>query len=331
MKRIIAFSALALFACSITSAEGAPKILCDQPVYDFGDHDNDVDVKHGFTISNTGSGNLEIASVKTSCGCTVAELEDKSLAPGESTKVRATLSLKGKRGKQHKQIVVHSNDPQTPHYQLTMMGNAVAAIEILPAVANFGRIVNDDPQTRTVTVASARDDAKFKIAKIESTIDAFEVTAKTQPDGMSHIVSITAPGKMAPGNLAGQVKLHTDNPKHPLVTVNTYGQVLGPISYAPSTMIVPEQLNARAPTSRAIRLSPGRIQDFKVLKVTPPVDSISVEIIPQGSRGYLIQLNDLPPGSELAGKEIVVETDAAGMEKIVIPIHVPGAQATATP
>ncbi len=49
---------------------------------------------HTFVLTNTGSSTIEIENIRTSCGCTVAESSTRSLGPGETIEIAATLTLK---------------------------------------------------------------------------------------------------------------------------------------------------------------------------------------------------------------------------------------------
>ena len=58
-----------------------PRIFSPEPTFDFGSQDNEGKVEHDFTVMNVGTGTLEISDVKSSCGCTVAEMAKKSWLP----------------------------------------------------------------------------------------------------------------------------------------------------------------------------------------------------------------------------------------------------------
>ncbi len=105
----------------------APKIVCDQMVYNFGERKNDQDVEHAYVIKNEGNATLEIKQARASCGCTVANIANKTVPPGEETTITAKLNLRGRLGPQHKTITVDSNDPRVPALVLTLEGNSLAA------------------------------------------------------------------------------------------------------------------------------------------------------------------------------------------------------------
>ncbi len=53
-----------------------------------------VEFDHTFVLTNAGSSTIEIGDIRTSCGCTVAEPSTRSLGPGETIEIAATLTLK---------------------------------------------------------------------------------------------------------------------------------------------------------------------------------------------------------------------------------------------
>ena len=63
----------------------APKIVCDEPVYDFGEIANHNVVEHEYVIRNAGTLSLEIRSVRASCGCTAASSASAASGVGAST------------------------------------------------------------------------------------------------------------------------------------------------------------------------------------------------------------------------------------------------------
>jgi cytochrome c5 len=72
----------------------------------------DESTKFVFTVTNQSDHAVIIEQVKTSCGCTVAELPSQPwiLEPGESGDLKATMDLKGKRGRVSKLITVKTSE-----------------------------------------------------------------------------------------------------------------------------------------------------------------------------------------------------------------------------
>lgn len=300
-----------------------PKIVCDEPVFDFGEKDSEEKVLHDFIVRNTGDATLEIKNVRTSCGCTVAQPENKSLKPGEQTKIATTLTLKGRQGVTSKTVTVESNDPTNPSFRLELKGTAIAAITIDPRTVSLGRIVDDKPVTQTVSIKATKPDLTFKIESIDaSTLKEFTVEQKTVEEGKSYELVLTSNGPLQPGNVNGRIMVRTDSASNPMINISVFAQVIGDIEVAPDTISLQFSEDPAKRSSQYIRVRGGRVPQFKITEVVSPIPEVTSEIKEQNSGDYLIKLMDMPQTEELNGKELLIKTDLASTPEIKIPFKV---------
>ena len=103
-------------------AVAAPKIQVDSETYDFGSVIAGTFVSHSFIITNIGDVPLTIKNVRTSCGCTVVDLEKTVLAAGESEVLQADLSTSGYHGRIEKRIYMESDDHSNALVTLRLAG-----------------------------------------------------------------------------------------------------------------------------------------------------------------------------------------------------------------
>lgn len=116
-------SLLVFITVSIISAQSlGPKITVAPMEYDFGDIIQGETVSHTFVITNAGWDTLKIVHVRASCGCTAANPEKNSLAPGETTNLLVSFNSTGRIGKQTKFVYIQSNDMDIPELKLTFIG-----------------------------------------------------------------------------------------------------------------------------------------------------------------------------------------------------------------
>ncbi len=87
----------------------APKIVFDEPKYDFGEIKEGDVVSHTYTFKNEGTLPLEILAVNVSCGCTVAEKPEKPVGVGQKGQIKVTFNSSGKAGVNTKNVIVLSN------------------------------------------------------------------------------------------------------------------------------------------------------------------------------------------------------------------------------
>ncbi len=93
------------FVLSLSSSLTYPAIVDVGEIYE-----NERPFQHEIKISNNGRDIIEILSVETTCGCTIAEMEKKELAPGEEVMLKVTIDTVGKRGEMEKKITLKTQE-----------------------------------------------------------------------------------------------------------------------------------------------------------------------------------------------------------------------------
>ena len=146
----------------------APKAVCPEPDYDFGELENTETVEHDYVIRNEGQLSLEILSVKPSCGCTAASPSQKVIPPGEEGRVHATFGLQNRSGYQDKSITVTCNDPARPTFLLRLHGTAVQSVRAVPSSVFFGRVGAGSVRSRTFDVVSSKGRFEVESATVDS-------------------------------------------------------------------------------------------------------------------------------------------------------------------
>lgn len=101
----------------------APQLKIDRYSYDFGKVKEGAKLNFTFALKNFGKELLEIRDVKTSCGCTVANLSSKKLRPGEEGRMSVELDTSDRSGKIAKTVTLYSNDPKNPEQTITLFVN----------------------------------------------------------------------------------------------------------------------------------------------------------------------------------------------------------------
>ncbi len=296
-----------------------PVIACDEPVYDFGTMDNADTVKHTFVIKNTGDTSLDIERVKPSCGCTVANISQKIIPPGETAEITANMSLKGRNGPISKSIIIHSNDPKQPQFRLALAGTATTAIQVNPDRVFFGQVGPGDATTFNVTLTGVSD-TPFSITGTEFTGGTLETEIVTLEEGKSYRINGTLTAPDSPGSFGGNLKITTDHPNRGGIEVPVAGTIVGPLIIAPEEIVL--SANHHQPVTRYIVLRAGTVESFTLESVTPPVDTINTKIYPFGDKGYRIQLENILAAPELNGQPVRIVTSADPAKVIEVPFRI---------
>ncbi len=88
----------------------APRITFSSNSFHFGTLKMGNSVSHTFEFTNTGTKDLKILSVQTSCNCTTTLLEKKVVPPGEKGRITVIYTPKpNQKNEQRKVILVISN------------------------------------------------------------------------------------------------------------------------------------------------------------------------------------------------------------------------------
>lgn len=92
---------------------GVPEITFDTLFYDFGNLIEGEKGAYTFKFKNTGSADLLIIDVYSTCGCTVPSFSNEPVAPGEEGKIDVLFDSANRSGVQNKTITVKINTPES--------------------------------------------------------------------------------------------------------------------------------------------------------------------------------------------------------------------------
>ncbi len=117
MKKILSLSISIMLFLGLTAMaqQKAASISWDKTTHNFGTFKEEAGKQTAtFTFTNTGSENLILTNVRSSCGCTTPNWTKTPVKPGETGFVKATYNPKNRPGKFNKSITITSNGtPQT--------------------------------------------------------------------------------------------------------------------------------------------------------------------------------------------------------------------------
>lgn len=134
MKKHMAFLAAALLFPVFGHAAEGYKLVCDQPVFNFGTVDQSAVITNVFTIRNDGDMTYPHKYIRTSCGCTRAKIGTRMIGPGETAEVTVVYKAAGRKGKQRKKLWVIPMNDNKPALELMLKG-LVSTNAVTSAVA----------------------------------------------------------------------------------------------------------------------------------------------------------------------------------------------------
>jgi hypothetical protein len=104
------------------NAEEGVRLVCDEPVYEFGTLDQSSVVTNVFKVCNKGDVSFVLKYIRTSCSCTRARSDRRIIGPGETAEIRAVYTAARRRGPQKKAVKLISAQTGDPALMLYMEG-----------------------------------------------------------------------------------------------------------------------------------------------------------------------------------------------------------------
>lgn len=325
LRRFAAIVLLGLAAAAAPAAGPAPRLDCDQPVFNFGRVPPDTpDLRHTFVLKNTGTVSLRIQDIGQECGCTDIVLSHKLIAPGGESRLSATFSVQGREGRVRKFLYVYSTDPERPKFALSFEGEVEPEVVFEPAGVLFGAVSRDTAVRREVTVRFARG-REDEIVKVESSHPAFAADLAIVETGRCYRVTVhTVPPMAGVQSFArGAIRLHTQRRRPVPLEFAVSALAAAEVLVAPDVLLVPA--SGTEPVTRYATLRPGSAPPFRILAVEPPDPSLKTTVRPAPGGGWQIRIDGVRPGRALAGKILRIRTDLPERAVFEIPFQVDAA------
>jgi hypothetical protein len=113
---------LLLFFPMFGTAAADYRLVCDEPVYDFGRVDQTAVITNVFTIRNEGVMTFPLKYIHASCGCTRGRMSTRMLEPGKTAEVTAIYKAARRSGPQKKALRLISTTSEYPALTLYLTG-----------------------------------------------------------------------------------------------------------------------------------------------------------------------------------------------------------------
>jgi hypothetical protein len=283
-----------------------PALQVEKPRYDFGSVTEGDKVKHVFTVTNTGKAPLVIERVSTSCGCTAAVLQDKTVAPGGKTEIKVELDTTNRKGKQHKTATILSNDPKSPSTRLDIEGEVVPTLVFEPS---YVQLEGKKGATTTTKVWLTGAMAASAVPKVDGVTGDDSVTATVieEPAGKSVRRGVALTTKHPSlGRGRGEIQVSTGLEKKPQLKLRFSRTTTGNFSVPQTLYLTPSQPKQQQ-RSFEVKSSEPNFQLQSTLVEGP--FSASIE---KTEGAYRVTVTPKPPPGQtgaLTGKLVLLSND----------------------
>ena len=264
------------FLCLVAAGKihAAPRMVIDQPLWNFGGVTNLAELTHDFVISNAGDATLEISSVVSSCNaCLRAAVEKNKIPPGGKTVLHSQLDLRLLSGNISRAIMVDCNDPQSPSIVLELSGVVVPAYQVVPAEIELD--LSKEQQSAMVEILPL---FKLHAGLSQVVCDDTNLVATVSPESAAgFVLTVQAPKKIPHGDTVANVTIRSsdsnDLPCHLIAWVHN----------PPDLELIPPQLKFQPqaePQMRILWLKQHGPVPLTLLDAIPSSDIYHCEIDP---------------------------------------------------
>lgn len=143
----------------------APKAVAVEDFFDWGSIRQGDVVEHKFQLRNTGTADLLIKKVTSSCGCVAAVASANTIPPGQTGEVSAKFDSAGRQGPSRKTVSVFTNDPTTPELKVALGGFITTDVEVTPNKLNLGDVLKGQKSSIKFKL-HVKDPARTKVSSV---------------------------------------------------------------------------------------------------------------------------------------------------------------------
>lgn len=247
-------------------------------------------VQHRLKVTNIYEETVQIADVKTSCGCSAARPSQTTLKSGEEAYIEISMDTVKFTRQKDSSIIITFNAPQFAEVRIPVSAYIRTDVVTEPGSANFGNVDLGQAGSQTIEISYAgRPDWKIvKVDNIPEHITAELKEVSRSPQGVKYTLKMDLSDQAGVGAFRGQVNLITDDANNPRVPLLVEGNIVPDIVVNPDVLalgvLTPGQQVTKTVIVRGKK--PFKIakveceSDLNAFQIRLPQDERAVHVIP---------------------------------------------------
>ena len=230
--------ALALLAPPVAAQQWA-RDMVQVTEHDFGVVARGSDTVYKFEVRNIYKEDVVLGSVRSSCGCTTASLEQPHIKTFQSGYVVARFNTRTFTGVHSATLTVDIVKPYPAQLQLRVHGNIRGDVVFEPGSVDFGSVDQGTPHERTIAVTYAGRSG-WAIQDVRSVSDhlSAELVERERVGGRVAYDLVVRLTEEAPaGYLKTQLVIVTNDASNPRVPVDVAADVRPELTVSPENLV----------------------------------------------------------------------------------------------
>jgi hypothetical protein len=219
----------ASLAASAAAQGSGPAISLEPAFLDLGVLEHYQQETRNVVISNIGDDVLRIDRIESTCGCTVAELENDVLEPGEQTTLTVTFDSQKFEGPQAKSIVIFSNDPASPELEYEILADVHVPVLVDPPTKRvFFGTVRRQQDSAELVVFTSPDVPQLQVtpSRYNEELFSFETVNPYEGDPQKVLLVVRIKPEAPTGNHREFIRVETNVAEMPTVDLEAIANVV---------------------------------------------------------------------------------------------------------
>jgi uncharacterized protein DUF1573 len=285
---------IAALAAPTAHAEAWVAKMFAEREHNFGTVARGADTVYRFPVKNIYKQDVELVSVRSSCGCTTPSLENKLLKTYDVGYVVARFNTRTFTGLHGATLTVEVrwNDNgrvRRGETQLRVDGNIRGDVVFKPGAIQFDAVQQGSPAEQRVEVTYAGR-STWRIVDVRGASDDFEVELK-QKQRYSGLVGyellVRLKDTAAAGYFNEQLVLVTNDNQNPRIPIHVAGRIIPQISVAPESVLLGDvTLGGQVSKKVIVR---GK-KPFRILSVECDEDSFQFKVDDRASALHVVEI-----------------------------------------
>jgi hypothetical protein len=291
---LAAILCIASLAAQTAHAEAWVAKMFAEREHNFGTVARGADTVYRFPVKNIYKQDVELVSVRSSCGCTTPSLENKLLKTYDIGYVVARFNTRQFTGLHGATLTVEVrwNDNgrvRRGETQLRVDGNIRGDVVFKPGAIQFDSVQQGTPAEQRVDVTYAGR-SSWRIVDVRGASEDFEVELK-QKQRYSGLVGyellVRLKDTAAAGYFNEQLVLVTNDDRNPRIPIHVAGRVIPQISVAPESVLLGDVTLGSQVSKKVIVRSK---KPFRIVSVECEEDSFQFKVDNRASALHVVEI-----------------------------------------
>lgn len=278
-------------------SKSGPAIAFDTLIHDFGEVGSVTRNSCEFKFKNTGDALLKISKVHAPCGCTVAKLDKKEYAPGESGVLDVTYRSSSGSGMSTKQIFVYNNDKDKPKVTLSLKAKVVMKVTHEPERLNLF-LKGENAGCPPITLTS-RDNRKFSITSFRSSGNVITADFDPSVKAEKFVLKPKLDLQLLQKALRGSISIELTHPQCKKISI-VY-DALAEFKVDPRVIYI-RDAQPQKPVTRQVKIFSNYNEEFEVESTSSKKGFVKALKGEKIRNGYQYELQITPPAAASKGR-----------------------------